>query len=349
MNPFLSVPPRPQEELLLELVPSTAGQRVLCNTVGRAQFALAAAGEAKHVSCHFLDLYNLQQCRTTAGELPPTLQLLCQADFPAGLVDLVALSFSKQGDGELVRDLLQQGHERLELGGRMGVATDHPKDSFLHDELRKLFPKVTRRPGPTGVLYLATKTKPLKKLKNFACEFPFRDGERLIQLRTRPGVFSHRRLDGGARALINELREQKIQEGCSVLDLGCGCGAVALAAALQVDLVGVDAVDSNSRAVEATAWGAARNGIKGLKAILDCDGSSLQDEVYDLALANPPYFSNFRIAEHFARTAARTLHSGGAALFVTKTPAWYVERLPKWFAHVEPRPGSNYTIVAARK
>src|SRR5688572_19431039 len=257
MNPFLSpVPARPQEELLLELVSSVAGKRVLCNTAGRGQFALAAAAEAQQVNCHFLDLYHLQQCRITAGEIPQNLHLVCEADFTAGPFDLAALSFSKQGDGELVRDLLQQAHERLEIGGRMAVSTDNPTDSFLHDELRKLFAKVTRRPGSAGVLYLATKTAPLRKLKNFACEFPFRDGERLIQLRTRPGVFSHRRLDGGARALINELSEQRIQDGYSILDLGCGSGAVALAAALRLDVVGVDAVDSNPRAVEATAWAA---------------------------------------------------------------------------------------------
>ncbi len=340
------VPARPQEELLLELVSSVAGKRVLCNTAGRGQFALAAAAEAQQVRLYFLDLYHLQQCRITAGELPPNLNLVCEADFPAGIFDLAALSFSKQGDGELVRDLLQQAHERLEVGGRMAVTTDNPQDSFLHDELRKLFSKVTRRPSAAGVLYLATKTAPLRKLKNFACEFPFRDGERLIQLRTRPGVFSHRRLDGGARALINEMQ---VEPGMKILDLGCGSGAVAVAAALCADNGTVHAVDSNPRAIEATTWAASKNEIKSLTAILDCDGSHLDDETYDLVLANAPYFSNFRIAEHFARTAARTLIPGGNALFVTKTPGWYTERLPKWFATVESRPGKNYTIVAAKK
>lgn len=346
MNPFLTLPTRPQESLLLELAPSLGDQRVLCNTVGRGQFALAAAGTAREVACHFLDLYHLQQCRAAAGDMPSNLSLLCQPDFPSGAFDLVALAFSKQGDGELIRDLLQQGHERLEIGGQMAAATDHSKDSFLYDELRKIFAKVSRHPGPAGVLYLATKTEPLRKVKNFACEFPFRDGERLIQLRTRPGVFSHRRLDGGARALINEM---KIQDGDSVLDLGCGSGAVAVAAALRADIVGVQAIDSNPRAVEATAWGAETNGVKNLKAVLDCDGSSLEGEVYDLVLANPPYFANFRIAEHFARIAARTLRPGGHALFVAKTPNWYLERLPKWFSKVVPRPGKNYTVVSARK
>jgi 16S rRNA (guanine1207-N2)-methyltransferase len=347
MNPFLTATPaRPQEELLLELISSVAGQRVLCNTAGRGQFAIAAAAEARQVSCHFLDLYHLQKCRITAGEVPPNLSLVCEADFPAGPFDLAALSFSKQGDGELVRDLLQQGHERLEIGGRMAVSTDNPQDSFLHDELRKLFSKVTRRPGSSGALYLATKTEPLRKLKNFACEFPFRDAERLVQLRTRPGVFSHRRLDGGARALLSEMQ---IEPEMKVLDLGCGSGAVAVAAALRAENVTMHAVDSNPRAIEAAAWAAFKNEVKNLTTILDCDGSNLGSEAYNLVLANPPYFSNFRIAEHFARTAARTLAPGGLALFVTKTPGWYTERLPKWFSHAEPLPGKNYTIVVAKK
>ena len=347
MNPFLSaVPARPQEELLLELVSSVTSKRVVCNTAGRGQFALAAATKAQQVSLHFLDRYHLQQCRITAGELPANLNLVCEADLAAEPFDLAALSFSKQGDGELVRDLLQQAHERLEIGGRMAVTTDNPQDSFLHDELRKMFAKVTRRPSDAGVLYLAAKAEPLRKLKNFACEFPFRDGERLIQLRTRPGVFSHRRLDGGARALINEMQ---IQPAIRVLDLGCGSGAVAVAAALRAEEIAVHAVDSNPRATEATTWAASKNEANNLTTILDCDGSNLADDSYNLVLANAPYFSNFRIAEHFARTAARTLIPGGLALFATKTPGWYTERLPKWFSHVEPRPGKNYTIVAAKK
>lgn len=347
MNPFISaVPPRPQEELLLELVPSTVGKRVLCNTAGRGQFALAAATNAQHVSCHFLDLYHLQQCRSTAGELPASISLICEADFPAGPFDVAALCFGKQGDGELVRDLLQQAHERLEIGGQLQAATDHPQDSFLHDELRKLFAKVTRRPTAAGVLYLATKTEPLRKLKNFACEFPFRDGERLIQLRTRPGVFSHRRLDGGARALMSEMQ---IEPGMQILDLGCGSGAVAIAAALRAENVRVTAADSSPRAVEAVTWAAVANSVTNIAPLLDCDGSGLPSDTFQLVLANAPYFSNFRIAEHFARTASRTLAPGGLALFVTKTPAWYLERLPKWFASVDLRKGKNYTIVAARK
>ena len=53
---------------------------------------------------------------------------------------------------------------------------------------------------PGGAVYVATKTEPLKKIKNFECEFAFRDRGRLIRAVSRPGVFSHRSIDAGCEA-----------------------------------------------------------------------------------------------------------------------------------------------------
>ena len=142
-----------------------------------------------------------------------------------------------------MRETLQMGHERLAQGGRLVASIDYARDQWLHEQLRRMFAKVTRRQSDSGVVYLATKTDPLRKLKNYAAEFAFRDGERLIQLRTRPGVFSHRELDGGARALIKTMR---IEAGMRVLDLGCGSGAVGIAAAVREPGATVDAIDSSA-------------------------------------------------------------------------------------------------------
>jgi 16S rRNA (guanine1207-N2)-methyltransferase len=104
---------------------------------------------------------------------PASLQIECAAELAAGEADVVAFPFSSGGELELTRDLLQSGHERLALGGKMYAATDNPNDTWLADELRKLFRKLERRAHSTGMLYVATKTEPLKKRKNFACEFAF--------------------------------------------------------------------------------------------------------------------------------------------------------------------------------
>jgi 16S rRNA (guanine1207-N2)-methyltransferase len=186
-------------------------------------------------------------------------------------------------------------------------------------------------------------------LKNFECRLAFRDEGRLIHAISRPSVFSHRQVDGGARAL---LRAAVIEAGQQVLELGCGSGVVSLAAALRAAGVRVLAVDSNSRAVECTQRGAQFNGLTNLDARLSTAESQSSGEIpaaeFDLVLANPPYYSNFRIAEIFAACAARALKRSGTALFVTKRTDWYVEQLPRWFAQVSTEPMGNYAIARAQ-
>ena len=339
---------RPHEQLLIELIPELSAPRVLTNTAGRGQFAAAYARARTQatVACWFLDLYQQQQANLANQPLPANLRLICEADAPPDEVDLVAWHFSRQGASELTREMLQIGHERLAIGGRMAVAVDEPNDHWLGELLRGMFPKVTRRPSAEGTVYLATKTLPLKKIKDYACELAFRDGERPIHLRTRPGVFSHREVDGGARALL----KMESEPARHILDLGCGSGAVGIAAAMRHEEIRVHAIDSNPRAIEATQWACQRNSVTNLTTALDCDGSSVTTGVQDLVLANPPYFSNYRIAELFLRIAERGLVSGGLLLVVTKTPQWFVEHLehPTW-CDVGSGPIGQYIIVQATK
>jgi 16S rRNA (guanine1207-N2)-methyltransferase len=343
--------PRPAEQILIEALGEVAPGRILCTSIGRAQFAAAAAraDATSHVCCSFLDLYALEQARLQHADAPPNLRLECAADFPDGPFDAVVLPVSTSGEAELVRDWLQSGHERLRDGGTMLAATDNPSDVWLHGELRKLFSKVTRRPVERGTLFKAIKTEPLKKRKNFECRLAFRDQGRLIHATSRPSVFSHRQVDGGARAL---LRAAVIEPGQQVLELGCGSGVVSLAAAFRAPGVRVLAVDSNSRAVECTRRGAALNGLSNLDMQLSTAEAQASGEIptaeFDLVLANPPYYSNFRIAEIFAACAARALKPSGTALFVAKRTDWYTEQLPRWFAQVSIEPLGNYAIVRAQ-
>jgi 16S rRNA (guanine1207-N2)-methyltransferase len=360
-----SLAPRAAEQILIDALGDVLPGRILCTSLGRGQFAAAAAraDASSSVCCSFLDLYALEQARLGQTDALSNLLLECRADFPDGPFDAVVFPVSTTGEAELVRDHLQSGHERLREGGIMLAAADNPDDNWLHGEMRKLFPKVTRRTVERGTLYKAIKAGPLKKLKNFECRFAFRDEGRLIQVISRPGVFSHRKIDGGARAL---LKAATIDPEQRVLELGCGSGVVSLAVALRAPDVHVLAVDSNPRAVECTEHGAQLNGISNLDVRLSTaeshtiplspcgrgargeGGLAIPASDFDLVLANPPYYSNFRIAEVFAQCAARALKPAGIALFVTKRTDWYTENLPKWFVSVSTQPIGSYTIVRAQ-
>ena len=138
------------------------------------------------------------------------------------------------------------------------VSTDNPRDRWLHEEMRLLFANVARRESPLGTVYLGRRDRPLKRLRNFDCEFVFRDRDRLLRAVSRPGVFSHRKVDPGARQLMAAM---EIAAGDRVLELGCGSGTVSLAAACRATGGSVVAVDSHARAVECTALGAGRNAL----------------------------------------------------------------------------------------
>jgi 16S rRNA G1207 methylase RsmC len=333
------------EQLLIEELPEHPYSRVLCTTLGRGQFAHQAAEYARdaQIVCHCFDLYDAGQVRQAGLAEGGRVQVDCAADFRDGPFDLAVFPIDPKGETELARDILQAGYQRLAVGGRLLAATSNPEDQWLHGELRKLFDKVTRTPQKKGVVYRGTKTGELKKVKNFECEFAFRDRGRLIRLLSRPGVFSHRSLDLGARALINVM---EIAPGAKVLDLGCGSGAVALAAAFRADHVQVVGLDSNPRAVECTARGAALNELTTVQAILNADGEAPQPGSYDLVLGNPPYYSDYQIAEIFLQGAIRALKPGGKVLMVCKAHEWYDERMPQLFADVEVRQEKQYFIAS---
>jgi 16S rRNA (guanine1207-N2)-methyltransferase len=339
-----TVAPRLQEALLIDAIPEMAASRLLCTSAGLAQFAVAAARALPdaQVTCSYFDLYRANLASNHWSQLPPNLAIDCAADLPEAEADVVAIPISASGEAELVRDVIQSGHERLGIGGKFYAATDNANDTWLGQQLQKAFGKVECRRQAGGTLYVGVKTATLKKRKNFTCEFIFRDLGRLIRVLSRPGVFSHRRIDPGARHLINEMQ---IGAGMRVLDIGCGAGVVALAAACRASNVHVHAVDSHCRAIECTWRGAELNGLTNVSTELNASGGYAGAGTYDLALANPPYYADFRIARHFLTAGRAALREGGTILVVTKQPQWYDHHMAEWYADVVASERKGYYVL----
>jgi 16S rRNA (guanine1207-N2)-methyltransferase len=335
--------PYPQEALLIDAVTEISGERILCTSAGFAQFAEEAARALPkaQVRCIYLDLYRAELALNERPELTENLRIECAADLPDEEVDVVAFPFSASGDSELTWELIQEGHHRLRIGGRLYASTNNRRDTWLRDQMGKVFRKLERRPHRTGVLYIGNKTEQLKKVKDFGCEFAFRDAGRLIRAYSRPGVFSHRRVDVGARHLMNEMQ---IEPGARVLDIGCGSGTVALAAGFRADGVHVHAIDSYARAVECARRGAELNGLTNVTTELNAAGR-YSGGPYDLVVTNPPYYASYRIAEHFLVEGCEALRPRGRILVVTKQPDWYLENMPKWYADVTAQERKGYHVV----
>lgn len=340
-------PPRTSETLLLRTTLPTDVDRVWCTSPGRAQWArdVAARLPAARVVCQFLDVYQAEQARA-AAPLDPRVELVCVADPPDLPCQLVGLPLSARGDGELAREWLQHGHRLLDVGGELLASTDNPRDVWLRGELARLFERVRIEPHAEGIVYRARKTARPVKYKNFRAACAFRDGDRILQLVTRPGVFSHRRLDVGARALIEAM---EIAPDQRVLDLGCGSGAVSFAAACRAPGVRVEALDANVRAVECTQAGAEVNGLADVVARLDASASRCDEAAFDAVVTNPPYFSHGRIAEILFAGAWRALRPEGRLWVVTKDPQAVADALDGRFTSLDVRPVRAYWVLCGRK
>jgi 16S rRNA (guanine1207-N2)-methyltransferase len=341
--------PRPAEERALQVATDIAGQRVLGVTLGRARALTAIATQRPDatVLCWVRDQFRASQIETS----PPNFEVACAADPPPDLqgtpIDLAVLPFTMHGEAELTRETLQEAAHRLELGGTLVASTDNPRDTWLRQQLEAITGGVRAHNFADAVVYSATKREPLRRRRDFSCEFVYRDGERLLRALTRPGVFSHRHVDPGARQL---LAAAAVGPGERVLDIGCGAGTIAIALAAREPTATVHAVDSDTRAVACVRRGAELNGLTNLTVELNAFGGYEGSGSYDLVVTNPPYYADFQIAARMTDAAHQSLRPRGRMLVVTKAPEWYPERLAsRLWRSVEITPSKRYSIVSATR
>ncbi len=351
--PAGSPPPRIAESVALQAAFRFPSDRVICTSIGRGQAArvLWKTWKESGVTLWYLDQF--QQRLTMAahaddqksqGGSDARLSIVCSSDLPDAEFDLAVVPCSIRGEAELQRDLLQQAYSRLIPGGRLVSAVDNPKDRWLLEQLQELATKVTASRTDNAACYWVVKDKPLRRQRSFDCEFSFRDQQHTIRAVSRPGVFSHRHLDPGAKALLDAVH---VKANDRIIDVGCGSGTVALALAMRASNVWVYAIDSNARAVECTRRGSALNGCESVVAALESAGACDSPASYDIAVCNPPYYSNFQIAKLFVDAARESLQAGGKAYFVTKEPEWYQENLYPGWRGIDIMRGRHYSIVSA--
>jgi len=332
------------ERLLIEHLPKVAGTNFACTSLGRGQLAAQLAEDHPEttVTCLFLDKYLAERAYEARQPMPDNLKLVCDTDFPEEEFDHIFLPLPTRGERELIRDQLQDAFGHLPQLGTLIVGNDKPKNMWLHEEMQKLFPKVTQLEMNECTILSAQRKGDLKKERDFSCEFAFRDGDRLIKAVSRPGVFHHRQLDLGARTLIDAMQIKRTDH---VLDIGCGSGCVTFAAAFRADRGHVTAVDSHTRAVQCTEIGAELNGLDNVTVLLDDEVSQPAARAFDVALANPPYYSNYKIAELFLEGAHRCLKPGGRIYVVAKQAKWYFKEMPKLFNNVKVVADKQFQVV----
>ncbi len=100
------------------------------------------------------------------------------------------------------------------------------------------------------------------------------------------GVFASHGLDPGSALLIEAL---SLRPTDRVLDLGCGWGAIGVAAARLCPLGHVVLTDVNRRAIALSRTNLARNKVKNAEVRAGSLFDPVRDERFDVIASNPPY------------------------------------------------------------
>ncbi len=301
---------------------------------------------------------NLAENGATLAEnaAPNAFAVSTTLDIRALDCDDIAFWQLSKGDGTAERDLFvleQLLCDPTPPRRRLIVAADALNPTFLA-RFRKACDKITlRREGPVTLL-MGTVARPLPSgaLPNHRAEFTVSlKGHAPITLTTWPGCFCHRRADMGGLALAEVVAEQvAFDPGDRVMDLGCGCGMVGilLATAFPEKRLRVDYQDSDASARDSVDENLRLHPHEA-RVLFSAEG--LGDAgAYDLLLANPPYFGDWRIAEAFVRTAARLLRRDGLIAFVCKRPSKPQELLEaNGFALLNVFPRRGYSVLLAAR
>lgn len=282
------------------------------------------------VLCHTLDIYHRHAIEKTHH-----IRAVCSPHLPEGPWDLIKFKTGpKLMSGELSLDMLQEIH-------RLKPAKFELEFVGKERDRNELLSKIRDDPD---------------RVRDFSAKWPASvpGGDKLM-FTSYPGCFCHRRLDEGGLALAEVISRDLTSSPfphssfLKLLDMGCGCGLVGFLVKSVVKDISLVMVDSHSRAVEAANVNSANFNMPAEVILADNGTPARMDGTFDVFAGNPPYYSDYRIAEVFLETAKRALKPGGLCYTVVKNDAGLRPVQERYFPNVEVIRRRGYCVLKSVK
>lgn len=275
---------------------------------------------------HVLDIYH----KHAIEAVYPEAEVVCSAHLPEGDWEKVCFRTGPMlMSGELTLDIMQECHR---LGCK--VELDYVgKERDRNNLLEKFKPRNNRERSFKSVWQASVPKGPKLDFISY------------------PGCFCHRRLDEGglslAEVVSKELSEKNQDKPIQLIDMGCGCGLVGFLIKSVLPSVELTMVDSHTRAIEATIENS-KNLSMDVRSVLSDNGVN-DNAVFDVFVGNPPYYSDYRIADVFLQTAKNSLKDGGVCYTVCKAVEGLEAVHRKYFSNVTVINRRSYAILKSVK
>ena len=163
------------------------------------------------------------------------------------------------------------------------------------------------------------------------------------------GLFSPREVDAGSRLLLDHI---PVVERSSILDLGCGYGAIGLTLARQYPSVSVTLVDKDFVATDFCQKNAELNQLDNCRVFLSNGFNQVPAEQYDLIVTNLPAKSGKELYYVMFYDAFERLEQNGSFFIVTINGLRnFVKRafLDIFGNYKKLKQGSTYTVAVATR
>jgi 16S rRNA (guanine1207-N2)-methyltransferase len=299
--------------------------------------------------CYQMDLYPAERIRREIEAKALPARVVTSADLWDLEADFQTILYlaPRAGERSLKLDMVEQAFHILRPGGTFLVASPYAGDTFFPSQLKKVFGRVHTSASDAFTLFWCHRTGQRARRRH-EVTFHARVGDGpSLEFLSRPGVFSYRQFDDGARALVECM---SVEVGDSVLDLGCGCGTNGVFAGIRCGPRGsLTFVDSNVRAVALADHNARLNGLVNYRALAALDVGGLSAESFDVVLANPPYFAYESIARTFIERSHRLLRRGRRFYLVTKQPDRIFPLIFQAFGNGDVIERRGYAVIMSKK
>jgi 16S rRNA (guanine1207-N2)-methyltransferase len=299
--------------------------------------------EVPEATCYQMDLHQADRLRTelaAAGLGAKVVTLSDLWDLPSDFQTALYLP-ARGGERELKIDMVEQAYHVLGPHGSLVVWSPHAEDRLIPVLVKKVF----GRASADGSVYWSSRTGDRPRRRH---EMTFQArvaGGAPCRFVSRPGTFSYRRFDNGARALAEVM---EVEPGDRVLDLGCGCGTNGVFAWQRCGPSGhIAFVDSNVRAAALADLNAGANGVGSFEVAATSTVEGPAEGTFDVVLANPPYLAAHAVSRLFIDRARALLTPQGRLFLVTKQPNQIVAHVEEVFGAVEAVLHRGYTILIA--